>query len=153
MAFAFGAVEVGVEVFVGRIHTHAKGALFAEALAEVDCATHRAGLAPAELGAADRRVGRALDHQVDQAARSAGAGLHAAGALQELDTLLVLQWDGGFGVDGQAVTAVVEAVVEHETAHGEEVPVALGVVGVADRWVDASDVGDALRITVTQLGA
>ena len=59
--------------------------------------------------------------------------------------LLVVQRDRRFGADRQAVAAVVEAVVEREAAHREEVPVARGVVGVADGGVEPGDVGQAPR--------
>ena len=113
--------------------------------------THAAALAPFEEGRAQRRVERALDDEVDQAARRARAGLDAAQALQDVDARLVLERDRGLGVDRQAVAAEVEAVVDDEAAHGEVVDVALGVVGRRHRRIEARQVGEAARAGVADL--
>ena len=56
---------------------------------------------------------------------------------EDVDTRLVVERDRGLGVDRQAVAPEVEAVVDDEAAHREVVDVALGVVGVAHRRIEA----------------
>ena len=73
------------------------------------------------------------------------------GALEDVDARLVLERDRGLGVDRQAVAPVVEAVVEDEAAHGQVVDVARAVVRVADRGVEADQVGEAARPAVADL--
>jgi hypothetical protein len=89
-------------VFGGHIQAVAEGAVRAEAPTQVHArpARWRGCRSPAAL--AQVCACGALDDIVDQAAGRAGAGLDAAGALEDLDALLVVQGMDGFGADGQA---------------------------------------------------
>ncbi|MCY1515424.1 hypothetical protein D9M68_500110 [compost metagenome] len=151
VAVAVEVVGQRLEVFAGHVEPIAELAVLAEAAAEVDRAEHTAAARGFETDRAQVLFGRALDHVVDEPARRAGAGLDAAGAAQDLDALLVVQRDRRLGADRQAFAPVVEAVVEHEAAHREVVPVAGRVVGVGDRGVELRQVGEAARAAAAQL--
>jgi hypothetical protein len=76
--------------------------------------------------------------------------LNAADAFEDFEALFVVERDGGFSVDGQAIAPVVVAVVEREAAYGDEVPIAFGVVGVAHGGVEPGDVGQTLHAALAQ---
>src|SRR6516225_8721870 len=139
-AVALVVAVVRIEARGREVQPRAELALRAEALAEIGRGADRAVLFPQQRRAAQVDV-RPLDDQVDDAARRAGARLHAAQALEHLDVRLVLQRQRGLRVDRQAVAAEVLLVVDLEAAHREGRPVADGVVRVGDAGVDAGEVG------------
>ena len=113
-----GVAHDRIDVLGARVEPKAERIGDAEALAQVDRSDDAAALAPLEEGRAQRRLERSLDDEVDEAARRARAGLDAAGALEDVDACLVLQRDRRLGVDRQPVAAIVEAVVDDESADG-----------------------------------
>ncbi len=149
LAVALVVAEVRVEPRRRQIQARAELALVAEALAEVGRDAIGAVLRPQQRRAAQVDVGP-LDDQVDDAARRAGAGLHAAEALEHLDIRLVLERQRGLGVDRQPVAAEVALVVDLEAAHRERRPVADRVVRVGDAGVDAREVGQRRGADVGQ---
>ena len=90
LAMALVVAKVRVEPVGRHVQARAERAVDAEALAEVDRGADRAALRPAQLRVAQVGVGP-LDDEVDEPARRAGAGLHAAQALEDLDAGLVVQ--------------------------------------------------------------
>ncbi|OIQ64354.1 hypothetical protein GALL_540950 [mine drainage metagenome] len=150
VAVALGIAQGRVEVFGRRVHAQAESLLRAEAVGQVHRAEHAAVARQRDLGTAHARVG-ALDDQVHQTARRADAGLDAAGAFEDFDRRLVVERDRRFGIDRQAVAPIVALVVERVAADGELIPIAGGVVVVADAGVEGGDVGQTLGAGVLQL--
>jgi hypothetical protein len=149
-ALAAGVACGWVQPLVGGVQAQADMAFGAEALADVDGPQHRAGLAPLDACLAVVAV-RALDNQVDQATGRAGAGLQAAGALQQFEPFLVVQCDRRFGIDGQAVTPVVVTIVQCVTTRRQAGPVAVGVVGLAQAGVGLGQGADGRDAGIGQL--
>ena len=149
LAVALGIAHVRVAVVGRDAHARAELAIDAETLAEIDRRADAAVLRPPELRVAQVAV-RALDHQVDQPARRARAGLHAAQALEDLDVRLVVEREHGLGVDRQAVAPEVVAVVDLEAAQREGRPVADRVVRIGQAGVEPRQVGQRDRVDVEQ---
>ena len=148
------AVQVAharVQVFGRHIEPIAELTLGAKTPAQVDGAEHAAAARHFDAHFAQIPLGRPLDQVVHQPARCAGPGLDAAGAAQDLDALLVVQRDGGLCADRQPLAPVVEAVVQHEAAHRQKVPVARRVVRIGDRGVELRQVRQAARAAGLQL--
>ena len=145
VARASVVLDLWIAVLVREIEPVAEALVDARPPAEVHRSADAATVADAQADPAQRLRGRPLDDVVDEAARGARTGLDAAGALEELDAFLVGQRQDGLAADRQALAAVVEALVEHEAAHAEVVPVAGRVVGVGDGGVEAGQVRQAAR--------
>ena len=119
----------------GRVDAQAEGVVGAEALAQVDArrARCRARATRARRCAAALASGRLTTKLTSPPGALVPAWMPLVPLSTSMRALLSSGIDG-LGVDRQAVAPVVEAVVEHEAAHRQEVPVALGVVGVAHGW-------------------
>ena len=138
LAMAFCVLHIGIQIFIGCVHSVTKGIVFAISSAQIQCDRTVVAVAVVQCETshtAFNRVGRTLHHVVGNATRRAGASLYAAGAFEEFNAFFVVHANHGFRIDGQAFAAVVVAVVQHKATHTQHVPIGGRVVTVGHRRI------------------
>ena len=141
LAVAVGALDVGAQAFGCHVDPVAEARVF-QAAAQVDGAVQGAPLARFHGDRAQRRASRALDDEVDHAARCGHACLQAGQALQHFDAFLVFQRNLRVAGNGHAILAVAGIGVELEAADGELFRIADGVVGIVDAGIELDGVAE-----------